>query len=281
MPKNGCVTYLLTFGAWFYKLKVMGLIQRASKEVKLHLADFDGPIDLLLQLVRDHKLDIKTVRLGDMTAQYLSYLTELPALDLDIASEFIEVGAILVEIKSKQILPRPETEQPALIDEEEQLRQRLAEYELFKNASEELKALENVDRFYREPAVAKVTTEWKMDGVTFEDLTNAFTALLAKVGQNAAKIEKTTIKLDRFTVADKIKDVVGRLRTVNHLRFSQLFAEDRTRSELINTFLAVLELLKRQLIACRQDQDFGEIEIVKGGAYGDGNIDLTDSEFRN
>lgn len=259
----------------------MGLIQRASKEVKLHLADFDGPIDLLLQLVRDHKLDIKTVRLGDMTAQYLSYLTELPALDLDIASEFIEVGAILVEIKSKQILPRPETEQPILIDEEEQLRQRLAEYELFKNASEELKALENVDRFYREPAVAKVTTEWKMDGVTFEDLTNAFTALLAKVGQNAAKIEKTTIKLDRFTVADKIKDVVGRLRTVNHLRFSQLFAEDRTRSELINTFLAVLELLKRQLIACRQDQDFGEIEIVKGGAYGDGNIDLTDSEFRN
>ena len=257
----------------------MGLIERASKEVKLHLADFDGPIDLLLQLVREHKMDIKTVRLGEMTAQYLSYLTELPTLDLDIASEFIEVGAILVEIKSKQILPRPETEQPALIDEEEQLRQRLAEYELFKKASEELKTLENVDRFYREPAVAKVTTEWKMGGVTFEDLTNAFTALLAKVGKNAAKIEKTTIKLDRFTVADKIKDVVGRLRTTSHLRFSQLFEDDITRSELINTFLAVLELLKRQLIACRQEQDFGEIEIVKGGAYGDGTVDFADSEF--
>lgn len=257
----------------------MGLIQRANQEVKVHLTDFDGPIDLLLQLVREHKLDIKTVRLGDMTAQYLAYLTELPTLDLEVASEFIEVGAILIEIKSKQILPRPEAEKPELIDEEEQLRQRLAEYALFKDVTEELKTMDNVDRFYRAPAVAKVSTEWKLDGVTFEDLTNAFTAMLARVDKKAAKIDKATIKLDRFTVADKIKDVVGRLRKSASLKFSQLFDADITRSEVINTFLAVLELLKRQLVACRQEQDFGEIEIIKGGAFGNGDIDLADSEF--
>ncbi len=257
----------------------MGMIQRANEDVKVHLADFDGPIDLLLQLVREHKLDIKTVRLGEMTAQYLEYLTELPTLDLDLASEFIEVGAILVEIKSKQILPRPETEKPEQIDEEEQLRQRLEEYALFKEASETLKTMDDVGRYYRAPAVLKVNTSWKLDGVTFDDLTDAFTAILARVGENSAKVEKTTIKLDRFTVADKIKDVVGRLKTTNRLRFSQLFDADITRSEVINTFLAVLELLKRQLVACRQDQAFGEIEIVKGGAFGDGNFDLTDSEF--
>lgn len=257
----------------------MGMIQRANEDVKVHLADFDGPIDLLLQLVREHKLDIKTVRLGEMTAQYLEYLTELPTLDLDLASEFIEVGAILVEIKSKQILPRPETEKPEQIDEEEQLRQRLEEYALFKEASETLKTMDDVGRYYRAPAVLKVNTSWKLDGVTFDDLTDAFTAILARVGENSAKVEKTTIKLDRFTVADKIKDVVGRLKTINRLRFSQLFDADITRSEVINTFLAVLELLKRQLVACRQDQAFGEIEIVKGGAFGDGNFDLTDSEF--
>ncbi len=257
----------------------MGMIQRANEDVKVHLTDFDGPIDLLLQLVREHKLDIKTVRLGEMTAQYLEYLTELPTLDLDLASEFIEVGAILVEIKSKQILPRPEEEKPAEIDEEEQLRQRLEEYALFKEASEKLKTMDDVGRYYRAPAVLKVNTSWKLDGVTFDDLTNAFTAILARVGENSVKVEKTTIKLDRFTVADKIKDVVGRLKTVNHLRFSQLFDADITRSEVINTFLAVLELLKRQLVACRQDQAFGEIEIVKGGSFGDGNFDLTDSEF--
>ena len=95
----------------------MGLIQRANEEVKVHLTDFDGPIDLLLQLVREHKLDIKTVRLGEMTSQYMQYLTELPTLDLDLASEFIEVGAILVEIKSKQILPKVEEEKPEFASE--------------------------------------------------------------------------------------------------------------------------------------------------------------------
>lgn len=257
----------------------MGLIQRANEEVKVHLTDFDGPIDLLLQLVREHKLDIKTVRLGEMTSQYMKYLAELPTLDLDLASEFIEVGAILVEIKSKQILPKPEEEKPEEIDEEEQLRQRLAEYALFKDASEQLKTMDDVGRFYRAPAIMKVNTSWKLDGVTFDDLTNAFTAILARVGEKAAKVEKTTIRLDRFTVADKIKDVVGRLKTINQLKFTQLFDEDITRSEVINTFLAILELLKRQLVACRQNEAFGEIEIIKGGAYGDGSFDLTDSEF--
>lgn len=257
----------------------MGLIQRANEEVKVHLTDFDGPIDLLLQLVREHKLDIKTVRLGEMTSQYMKYLTELPTLDLDLASEFIEVGAILVEIKSKQILPKPEEEKPEEIDEEEQLRQRLAEYALFKDASEQLKTMDDVGRFYRAPAIMKVNTSWKLDGVTFDDLTNAFTAILARVGEKAAKVEKTTIRLDRFTVADKIKDVVGRLKTINQLKFTQLFDEDITRSEVINTFLAILELLKRQLVACRQNEAFGEIEIIKGGAYGNGSFDLTDSEF--
>ena len=257
----------------------MGMIQRANEDVKIHLADFDGPIDLLLQLVREHKLDIKTVRLGDMTAQYLAYLTELPSLDLDLASEFIEVGAILVEIKSKQILPRPETEEVEEVDSEAELRKRMEEYALFKEASETLKTMDDVGRYYRAPAVMKVNTSWKLEGVSFEDLTNAFTAILARVGENSAKVEKTTIKLDRFTVADKIKDVVGRLKTLDRLRFSQLFEPDITRSEVINTFLAVLELLKRQLVTCQQDQAFGEIEIVKGGAFGDGNFDLTDSEF--
>lgn len=257
----------------------MGMIQRANEDVKVHLADFDGPIDLLLQLVREHKLDIKTVHLGDMTSQYLSYLNELPTLDLDLASEFIEVGAILVEIKSKQILPRAVEEEPEKEDEEELLRQRLEEYALIKDACEDLKTMDEVGRYYRAPAVMKVNTNWKLEGVTFDDLTNAFTAILARVGENSAKVEKTTIKLDRFTVADKIKDVVTRLKTKNQLRFSQLFDADFTRSEVINTFLAVLELLKRQLVACRQEQAFGEIEIVKGGEFGNGNLDLTDSEF--
>ncbi len=258
----------------------MGLIKRVNAEVKIQLTDFDGPIDLLLHLIREKKLDIKTVRLGDMTSQYLEYLKNLPELDLDIASEFVEVGATLVEIKSKQILPKPVVDKGEdKIDEEEELRRRLEEYSLFREVTEDLKGMDNVNRFYREPAIPKVTTEWKLSNVTFEDLTDALGVILARVGKNAEKIQKTTIKLDRFTVADKIKDIVSRLKASNSLQFTQLFEEDMTRGEVINTFLAVLELLKNQLVACRQEQDFGEIEIIKGGSYGEGNSDVKFGEF--
>ena len=249
-------------------------IERANVDVKLRLTDFEGPIDLLLHLVRERKMDIKTVKLGDMTKQYIEYLYQLPTLNMDLASEFIEVGATLAEIKSRQILPKPITETEEEYDAEEMLRTRLEEYNLFKTATEDLKPLDNVDRFYRAGEIPKASTEWKLEGVGFDDLTNALTAILARVGKSPLKIEKTTIKLDRFTVSGQIKDIMGRLKATASLNFSQLFAPDMTRSEVINTFLAVLELLKNQIIIAKQEKDFGDIEIVKGGAYHDGSADI-------
>jgi segregation and condensation protein A len=248
----------------------MGLIGRAGENIKVHLCDFDGPIDLLLHLIREQKLDIKTVKLGDMTKQYLAYLDGLDKLDLDLASEFIEVGAILAEIKGRQILPKPSVgdDQP---DTEELLRQRLQEYNLFLGVTGQLKNLEDVDRFYRTPTPIKDTTEWTLGGVTMDDFTEVLTKMLMRVGEKATRIEKTTIKLDRFTVKDKIKDIIGRLKLAEALCFTELFEADMTRSELINTFLAVLELLKNQIITVRQTADFDEIEIKKGGSFDESN----------
>jgi segregation and condensation protein A len=245
----------------------MGLIERAGENIKVHLTDFDGPIDLLLHLIREQKLDIKTVKLGEMTKQYLAYLDDLEKLDLDLASEFVEVGATLVEIKGRQILPRPITDDEDPGDAEELLRRRVEEYNLFLEASGQLKTMEDVDRFYRNPAPIRNITSWTLNGITMDDFTAAFAKMLSRVGENAAKIEKTTIKLDRFTVADKIKDVVVRLQKTERLHFFDLFESDMTRSELINTFLAVLELLKNQIIAARQETDFADIEIIKGGNF--------------
>jgi segregation and condensation protein A len=253
----------------------MALIERAGENIKVHLTDFDGPIDLLLTLIHKQKLDIKTVKLGEMTKQYLSYLGELDKLDLDLASEFIEVGATLVEIKGRQILPKP------IIDEqedesEELLRQRIEEYNLFLSVTGKLKNLEDTNRFYRPPAMIKNMTEWTLDGVTMDDFTEVLAKMLVRVGENAVKIEKTTIKLDRFTVKDKIKDVMGRLKNTDSLRFTELFEPDMTRSELINTFLAVLELLKNQIITVWQNADFDEIEIKRGGGFDEsGNTDIS------
>jgi segregation and condensation protein A len=257
----------------------MVLIQRASSDMKLHLADFDGPIDLLLHLIREQKLDIKTVRLGEMTKQYLSYLDELPTLDMNIASEFVEVGATLLEIKSRQILPSPVAEEDYNSDPEKELRQLLEEYNLFKAITERLRPMENVNRFYRQPTPLKVATEWKLTGVGMVDLAGAFAKMLSRIGKNAAKIENTTIKLDRFTVTDKIRDVVGRLKTATRIHFSELFELDMTRSEVINTFLAILELLKNQIIVAKQERDFSDIEIVKGGAFENADNTVITDEF--
>ena len=213
-------------------------IERAGENVKVHLADFDGPIDLLLHLIREQKLDIKTVKLGEMTKQYLAYLTGLEKLDMDLASEFIEVGATLVEIKGRQILPKPIIEVEGE-DPEELLRQRLEEYNLFVGVTGKLKNLEDTNRFYRMPAEIKDTTAWTLNGVTMEDFTEILGKMLLRVGEKAVKIGKTTIKLDRFTVRDKIKDIVARLKNTGVLRFTELFEPDMTRGELINAFLAV------------------------------------------
>jgi segregation and condensation protein A len=220
----------------------------------------------LLHLIREQKLDIKTVKLGEMTKQYLAYLCGLPKLDLDLASEFIEVGATLVEIKGSRILPKPAIE-TAGDDPEELLRQRLEEYNLFLSVTGKLKNLEDTNRFYRPPLPVKNTTAWTLSGVTMDDFTEILAKMLLRAGENAVKIEKTTIRLDRFTVKDKIKDVIGRLKNIEILRFTDLFEQDMTRSELINTFLAVLELLKNQIITVWQTADFDEIEIKKGGSF--------------
>ncbi|MDR1917519.1 MAG: segregation/condensation protein A [Christensenellaceae bacterium] len=248
----------------------MALIERAGENIKVHLTDFDGPIDLLLHLIREQKLDIKTVKLGEMTKQYLAYLTGLGKLDLDLASEFIEVGATLVEIKCRQILPKPIVEMEES-DSEELLRQRLEEYNLFLSVTGKLKNLEDTNRFYRSPAPVKSTTAWTLNGVTMDDFTEILGKMLLRVGENAIKIEKTTIQLDRFTVKDKIKDVVCRLQIADSLRFTELFEPDMTRSELINTFLAILELLRTQIITVWQTADFDEIEIKKGGSFDKSN----------
>ena len=242
-------------------------LQRAGDNYKVKITDFEGPLDLLLHLIRDAKLDIKTVPLCAVTAQYCEFLKDAGNLNLELASEFIEVGATLMEIKSRNILPH-EVEEEDEEDVEGRLRAQLEEYKLIKEASEKLKGLENVDRFYKEPEQLKPEVKFVLDGLSVDVLISAFQRVLFKVEQKAAPITEKQIKLDRFTVADKIKDIRGRVGMGADLRFFDLFGEDFTKSEIINTFLAVLELLKNQEIMAVQASHFADIKIVRGEDYG-------------
>jgi len=240
------------------------LINRISKEVKVKLMDFEGPLDMLLSIIREKKLDIKTVSLAAVTGQYMEYLSALDILDLDLASEFIEVGATLVEIKSKQILPKPKTEDEETAEDlEERLRARLEEYALLKEAGEKLREFETLGRFYKPAEPIKEIVKYTMDGVGMEDLVTAFTKMIQRIERKTPPPPRM-IKLDRFTVSDKMTEVRTRLGTEDRFSIFSLLDEEATKSEVINVFLALLELLKMNEIRVVQSTKFADIHIEKG-----------------
>ena len=242
------------------------LINRTSAEVKVKLADFEGPLDLLLSIIREKKLDIKTVPLASVTAQYMEFLAGLDQLNLDLASEFIEVGATLVEIKSKQILPKPKVEEEESAEEmEERLRARLEEYALLKEAGEKLREFETIGRFYKPAEPVKEIIKYTMDGVGMDDLMSAFTKMIQRLDRKAPPPPRM-IKMDRFTVSDKMNEVRKRLETEDGFSVFSLLDEESTRSEVINVFLALLELLKQNEIRVVQECKFSDIVIIKGGS---------------
>jgi len=241
---------------------------RASDKVRIHITDFEGPLDLLLHLIRENKLDIKTVRLAEVTGQYLEFLSGLDSMDLDLASEFIEVGATLVEIKGKQILPRDDEEKVDAEEMERRLLQQIEEYKLLKEASEKLKVIENVNRFYKEPAKMKTEYKFVLDNLNMDALISAFQKMMFRVERSAPQILEAQIKMDRFTVADKIAAVRTLLSLCDSVNFFDLFEGDYSKGEVINTFLALLELLKRQEVRAVQEHQFSDIKLVKGDDYG-------------
>jgi len=243
-------------------------LARASDQVRIHITDFEGPLDLLLHLIRESKLDIKTVKLAEVTGQYLEFLSGLESLDLDLASEFVEVGATLIEIKGKQILPKGDGEKVDAEELERNLLAQIEQYKLLKEASEKLKIIENVDRFYKEPVKLKTEYKISLDNLSMDGLIAAFQKMMFRVERNAPQIIETQIKLDRFTVKDKIKSIRVLLGLCEEVKFFDLFAGDYTKSEVINTFLALLELLKRQEVMAVQRHQFSDINIVKGEEYG-------------
>jgi len=225
------------------------------------LDNFEGPLDLLLHLIKESKVEISEVKLADVTEQYLDFMDGLESLDMDKASDFIDIAATLIEIKSKSLLPRIEDEVEDEEDPEALLLRQIKEYKLFKEASEELKPLENIDRLYK-PADEKVNDyRYILGELNMEGLLNAFASMLTRVKKEEQEIIPKKIEKDRFTVAEKIVSIRNNINEKKKMKFSDFFEESYTRSEMINLFLAVLELLKMQEIIVRQQSIYEEIDI--------------------
>ena len=234
-------------------------------DYKVKLEIFEGPLDLLLYLIKKEEVDIHEVSMEKITKQYLLYINTFKMLNIDIAAEFILMAANLMYIKSRTLLPK--SEQPPEEDSEEDdprwdLIRQLIEYKKFKDAASFLltREVEMDGAFAYQAEKIKDETPPTLAEVSIFDLIRSF--------QNVLKRFEVThdfgsIIDDRYTVADKIELLITRLRPGQSIRFENLFEQATTKAEVIVTFLAVLELMKLNQFVIRQNTILGEIEVER------------------
>ena len=249
----------------------LGIYPDREKPFEVKIEVFEGPLELLLHLIRKKKVSIDEVRLADLTAAYLSYIRALQAVDLDIAGEFLEIAATLILIKSRTLLPRPplmeEGEEGE--DPEEALRRRLMEYQRFKDAAYAIGARDWLGRdvFPRgednlEESVEKADEIIENQSVSGEvsliDLLDSFKLVMKR----SPKIHQHQIEPERYRIEDRIIDLLNMLQTKASLSYENLYPKSHNRPHLILTFLAVLEMLKHRLIQVVQSETFGPIHCL-------------------
>jgi segregation and condensation protein A len=233
-------------------------------DYKVKLEVFEGPLDLLLYLIKRDEIDIYDISIERITRQYLEYLQAFKELNIDLAGEFVLMAANLLYIKSRSLLPldqQPPDEEADEDDPRWELIRQLIEYKKFKEAAELLhnRALEQENIFAR-AAVNSPETPLLLGDVGIFQLINALQNVIKRI---EAREELQEIFGENFTVSDKIETILARVSEGLALKFSELFVHMASRVEIVVTFLALLELIRlKQVRASQSDPPFGEIEIA-------------------
>jgi segregation and condensation protein A len=235
-----------------------------SYKIKIEL--FEGPLDLLLYLIKKEHLNIYDIPIATVTEQYLQYLNLMQMLDLNIAGEFLVMSATLMQIKSKMLLPAEEGSgvEGEQEDPREELVKRLLEYERFKEIAQDLRQKETDQRevFKRPRSEAEKPADEKKD-IYFEasifDLISAFSQALKDIPK---EVFYEVIK-DKYTVEEATHEILHILLARSQVKLSDIFGRAKNKLEIIVNFLAVLELIRMKEIIARQSELFQEIEIVR------------------
>jgi segregation and condensation protein A len=233
-----------------------------SFKVKLEI--FEGPLDLLLYLVKKNHINIYDIPIAKIADEYMYYLELMRSLDLNIAGEFLVVAATLMQMKSRMLLPDLEEKglDEVLEEEKQDLINQLIEYEKFKEIAEELrrKRLARESLFSRsQPPEVKKTEKEKYFEASIFDLLTAFSKVIKEL---PVELFYEAIK-DEFTVEEKIHEILHLLLENEEIKLSILFDKAKNKMEIIVTFLAILELIRLKEIKVIQKQLFGEIEIIR------------------
>lgn len=232
---------------------------------EVRLKEFEGPLDLLLHLIEEAKVDIKDIFVSEITNQYLAFMEELDGLDMDMASEFLTMAATLVYIKSRTLLPRPPKAEEEEEDPEVVLMRQLRDYKLFKEAGAGLSTLREQMRsvYARLPEEFLLPPqEYNLADATAKELFAAFAQLMRRTNELDEHSLARAVPADRYTVRNQLALIRAKLNGGNTLTFEELFEQTSTKLEMIVTFMALLEMITRQEILLRQKTPYGTITIT-------------------
>ncbi len=252
-----------------------------SSPLNFHLEQYEGPLDLLLDLIKKQQINIYDIPISKITSQYLDYMQRAVQLDIELSSEFVFMAASLIHIKSKMLLPRdPELEKIAPEeDPRHELAERLIEHEQFKNAAEMLQQKRIVEEaIWSNPQMDRFIAEDEGPGlaVSLFELVKTFQTVLDR-SKNRPLYEVGSEDVSVPEMIGFLRDRIERLRGNGAVSATQLLEQQRSRRAMICLFLAILELVKRQAVELTQGEAFGDIGLRRGSNYE--SVDASSSEL--
>jgi segregation and condensation protein A len=232
--------------------------------LQVFLEAFEGPLDLLLYLIRRQNIDILDIPIAEITRQYVEYIEVMKEMQLELAGEYLLMAAMLAEIKSRMLLPRPATEDEEEEDPRAELVRRLQEYERFKKAAEDLSELPRLERDVNvataDAPERKVTT--KLPDVTLKELLLAFHDVLKR----AEMFSNLHLQREPLSVRQRMSEILVRIKAGSFSGFADLFDPEEGRLGVAVTFIAILELLRESLIEVVQAEAFGPLHVRAASA---------------
>ena len=227
--------------------------------LEIFLEAFEGPLDLLLYLIKRQNIDILEINVADITDQYMAYVELMHASQFELAAEYLVMAAMLAEIKSRILLPRQEEEEAEEGDPRMQLIRRLQEYERFKQAAEDINELPRMDRDYHRakaaiPEIERITPDPAVD-------LQEILIVLSGVLRRADMFEHHHIQFETLSTREKMSEIMVHLSGHKFVPLSSLLAKDEGRLGIVVTFLAVMELMKDSMVEIVQTDPFGPIHL--------------------
>ncbi len=227
--------------------------------LQVFLEAFEGPLDLLLYLIRRQNIDVLDIPIAEITKQYVQYIELMKEMQLELAGEYLLMAAMLAEIKSRMLLPRPEAEPEEEADPRAELVRRLQEYERFKKAAEDLSDLPRLERdvFIAQAEAVEKTVVTKLPDVTMKDLLMAFHDVLRR----AEMFSNLQLRREPLSVRQRMSEILLRIKPNGFTGFSDLFDAEEGRMGVAVTFIAILELLRESVIDIVQSEPFAPIHV--------------------